>query len=130
MKAIYVTAAILIEDGAVLIARRPSNDKHAGSWEFPGGKIEEGETAEEGLQRELREELGITAIVGEYFMTARHRRKDEEIILIAHFVNWIEGEMIPAFHDQIEWVPLEALDQYDLLPADRPIAEKLAAGLS
>lgn len=120
-----VTAAILIENGQVLIARRPPSDPHAGKWEFPGGKIEEGETPEACLQRELREELGITVFVGDCFGTSRYTYDTGEIELLAYFAIWFQGELCPSFHDDFAWAAPEALLNYDLLPADLPLALQL-----
>ena len=119
-----VTAAILIHDNKILIAKRPAGDKIP-KWEFPGGKIKDGETAEQCLQRELLEELGIIVRVGNYFCSSIHTYDFGQIELIAFFVEWLSGEMQPSAHDEVRWVLAEQLDHFDFSPADLPIVERL-----
>jgi 8-oxo-dGTP diphosphatase len=119
-----VTAAILIQDNKILIAKRPADDKIP-KWEFPGGKIEDGETAEQCLQRELFEELGIYVRVGNHFCSSTYTYDFGQIELIAFFVEWLSGEIQPSAHDEVRWVLPEQLDHFDFSPADLPIVEKL-----
>jgi 8-oxo-dGTP diphosphatase len=122
---IRVTAGILIKNGKVLIAQRRSGGKLAGKWEFPGGKIEGGETPEECLKRELREELQIETSVGELMHKNRHEYDFGCIELLAYWAEWVGGQINPIEHDSVLWVPIQDLQKYDLAPADIPIAEKL-----
>ncbi|MFI5363356.1 MAG: 16S rRNA (cytosine(1402)-N(4))-methyltransferase RsmH [Elusimicrobiota bacterium] len=122
-----VCAAVILRSGMVLLARRGPGRKHAGKWEFPGGRIEKGETSAEALVRELREELGIAAEVGAEAARTRHVYDFGEIELIAHFVSRYEGEIKLVDHDKIAWVEARRLLEYDLAPADIPIAEVIAA---
>ena len=124
---IPVCAAVILRSGMVLLARRGPGRKHAGKWEFPGGRIEEGETSAQALARELREELGIEAQVGAEAGRARHVYDFGEIELIAHFVPSYVGELKLVDHDKIAWVEARRLLEYDLAPADVPIAESVAA---
>ncbi|MBU4240664.1 MAG: NUDIX domain-containing protein, partial [Actinobacteria bacterium] len=78
-----VTAAIIERDGVVLIARRPPSGRHPGSWEFPGGKVEPGESPRECLAREMEEEVEIAVVVGEELATVRHTYHDLAIDLLA-----------------------------------------------
>lgn len=124
---IPVCAAVILRSGMVLLARRGPGRKHAGKWEFPGGRIEDGETSAHALARELREELGIEAEVGAEAGRTRHVYDFGEIELIAHFVMKYTGALKLTDHDKIAWVEARKLLEYDLAPADVPIAEVIAA---
>jgi 16S rRNA (cytosine1402-N4)-methyltransferase len=124
---IPVCAAVILRSGMVLLARRGPGRKHAGKWEFPGGRVEDGESVAQALARELREELGIEAEIGAEAARTRHVYDFGEIELIAHFVPRFSGELKLVDHDQIAWVEARRLLEYDLAPADVPIAEVVAA---
>jgi 8-oxo-dGTP diphosphatase len=121
-----VTAAILEQKSKFLLARR-STGSLAGFWEFPGGKVEPGESEEAGLSRELKEELGINTRVGALVTESLYTYSSGQILLRAYEVAWIDGTIDPQVHDQIDWVKAEELLSYTLLPADIPIAETLIA---
>jgi 8-oxo-dGTP diphosphatase len=122
---IEVTAAILFQDEKVLIARRKPGIKHAGKWEFPGGKVEAGETPEECLVRELKEELGIAVRIKRFFAENVHQYRRGPVRILSYRTEWICGEMVPRDHDQLNWVKPIELMVYDLLPADIPFARML-----
>lgn len=122
---IKVTAAILEWQGRILIAQRGPGDPLAEKWEFPGGKIESGETPEQCLKRELREELNIDADVGELFGSFRYRESVPAIELVAYRATWVAGEICAREHIDCRWVIPSELERYDFAPADRPFVEKL-----
>ena len=118
--AYQVTAAIIRKGAKILIARRAPNKHLAGFWEFPGGKIEEGETPQECLKRELEEELGIVVSVGTFFMENEHHYEDKIILLKAYECDHISGDIILNDHDQIEWVETAEFVNFKFAPADIP----------
>jgi 5-methylcytosine-specific restriction protein A len=125
-----VTAAIILKEDKVLIMRRAPGQKYAGGWEFPGGKIEEGETLEHCLERELKEELNIVASVQRFFYKSNYNYPQGNIQLFAYIVKIIAGDIQLSVHDKLEWVDKENLLSFDLLPADVPIAKKIVEEIS
>ena len=121
-----VTCAIIENNGKILIARRAQDQKLAGKWEFPGGKVEDGESPEECLKRELEEEFGIQAEVGEFITSNTHHYDHISIELFAFHVKYISGDFTLTDHDIIEWVAPAELLNYDLAEADVPIAQVVA----
>jgi 8-oxo-dGTP diphosphatase len=122
---IKVAAAILEWKGQILIAQRGAGDPLAGKWEFPGGKIEPGETPEGCLQREIKEELNIEVAVGESFGTSRHDQPEAVIELIAFRTTWVAGTIQVGEHAAYRWVAPGDLAQYDFAPADLPFVRRL-----
>jgi 8-oxo-dGTP diphosphatase len=120
-----VTAAIIRKKNSVLLARRSPGEKLAGFWEFPGGKVEVGETAENSLARELIEELGIRARIGKKVTESSYKYEHGNFRIIAYSVEWISGGPSPNVHDRLDWVKIDDLTSYQLLPADIPIVESL-----
>jgi 8-oxo-dGTP diphosphatase len=120
---IRVAAAVIVRaDGAVLLARRRQGKSHAGLWEFPGGKLEPGETPEACLARELREEFGVEAEVGEHVASGRAGT----IELLGYWARIVAGEPRLSDHDAIAWVVPRLLTSYAMPPADLPIAAAVA----
>jgi len=120
-----VAAGIIVSDGRVLLTRRAENEHEAGLWEFPGGKLEAGETPQQCLERELREELGVRIRAGKVLAESDYRYHHGAIRLLAIWAEIVSGPMALSVHDRAEWVSLEQLESYDLAPADVPIARKL-----
>ncbi len=120
-----VTAAIILNNKRVLITRRAPDQPHPLRWEFPGGKVEKDETYEECLIRELKEELGVSATIVKFFLRSQHIYSEGEICLMSFLVDISNQSIRLAVHDRYEWAPVAELLNYDLLPADIPIAEKL-----
>lgn len=118
---IEVIAAIIEDSDKFLIARR-ANGKHlAGYWEFPGGKIEVGETAETCLARELNEEFQINVSVKNYVGESNYEYPNKIINLKAFTCSIISGEIRLNDHDKIEWITIDEINQYNLAPADIPL---------
>lgn len=118
---VRVVAAVMEKDGKVLIARRRKGDKLAGKWEFPGGKVDAGETPEDALRRELREELGIETEIGAFLCRSCHDYSHLSVELLAYRVSHVSGELIPHVHDEIRWVKPEDLSAYDFPEANLPV---------
>jgi 8-oxo-dGTP diphosphatase len=125
---ITVTAAVLEKDGRILIAHRKRGDRLADKWEFPGGKLEEGETPEVCLRRELQEELGIDVVVGGFVGRSSHRYPHEEIELMAYRVTHLAGDFQLHDHEEIRWVLPADLPSHDFSAADIPIVKLLLEG--
>ncbi|HUW64933.1 MAG TPA: (deoxy)nucleoside triphosphate pyrophosphohydrolase [Spirochaetia bacterium] len=120
-----VTAAVLIDGGRVLIAKRKTGQHLAGFWEFPGGKVEDGETPEEGLARELKEELGIVIKVDALFGESVYHYEQGTIELLGYWATWEDGEITARVHEEVQWAYPGQLGDYTFSPADRPFVEKL-----
>jgi 8-oxo-dGTP diphosphatase len=123
-----VTAGIIEKEGKILLARRGKGEFLEGMWEFPGGKIENGESPEECLKRELKEEFGIDAEVGAFFMDSCHSYEHVCIRLMAYRVPFFTGGLVPEDHDRIAWSTPDTLLSFKLAPADIPIARALSPG--
>ncbi len=120
-----VTAAVIRKDGKILIARRKKACMGY-RWEFPGGKLEENETLEECLKREIREELGIDIAVGSLLSARKHVINCQAaIILYAYHAEHISGDIVLTDHDAIEWVSPEDLPRYSFPDPDRQVVEEL-----
>jgi 8-oxo-dGTP diphosphatase len=122
---VRVTAAILEKEGLVLIARRRPGKHMGGKWEFPGGKIEPGESPEESLARELREELDVRARVGELLCCAFYEGDGVSLELMVYRVMDFEGTPALQEHDEMRWVAPKDLHSYDLADSDRRVVESL-----
>ncbi len=126
MKSIPVTAAVILDDsGRVLVAQRRGDDGSC-KWEFPGGKLRIGESPEECLRRELLEELGIEAEVGDVIHVIHEPlREGDWLLLIAYLCTWRRGVPELREHKDCKWVEPGELLQMDLLDADKKVAAKL-----
>jgi 8-oxo-dGTP diphosphatase len=125
MKLIDVTAAVIRKNGKVLIAQRAAGENLEGLWEFPGGKIEKGETSEQCLKRELFEEFGIDVKVGKFITESRFSCKKKNIRLLAYEVEYLGGDFSLTVHSAIAWVSFDKLASYSFAPADIPVLERL-----
>ncbi|MEN1758999.1 8-oxo-dGTP diphosphatase MutT [Anoxynatronum sibiricum] len=109
----------------VLIARRPAGKVMEGCWEFPGGKVELGETPEECLVRELKEEMDLTVMAGRFISEISYDYDWGEVKLLAFETHIVEGEPQLLEHDAMVWVSLEGMGDYGMTPADEPLIEDL-----
>ncbi len=124
-----VAAAVIVRDGKILVGQRRRTDSHPFKWEFPGGKVERGETPAEALERELREELGIHASVGREVIRYEHRYpRRSSILLIFFHVETFVGEPRSLAFEQITWVEPAKLPAMDFLDGDIDFVRRLAAG--
>ncbi len=123
---IQVAAGLIIREGHYLIARRKADTHLGGLWEFPGGKREPGESLEDCLQRELREELGIDVTPPVHFRMIRHEYPGKTVEL--HFFRCAisRGEARPLDCEEVRWVTPGELTRYEFPPADRPLLEVLS----
>lgn len=126
-KPIQVTAAVIIREQKILIARRKKGQHMGLKWEFPGGKIKPGENPEDCLTRELHEEFSIETRIREFFLRSVHHYEKKSIELISFLVDYETGEFKLHDHEEIRWVSRDELKDYDFAAADLPIVEKLSA---
>ena len=130
-RSLRVVAALITSDGGqrVLVQQRPPGKPRGLLWEFPGGKIEAGESAEQALARELDEELGIRAAIGPPVTRIRHNYRHGGAVDLQFFaVHEFSGEIVNRIFQQVRWTKLEDLPGYDFLAADRGLIRDLAAG--
>jgi 8-oxo-dGTP diphosphatase len=125
----FVAVALILREGEVLIGQRRPDQPMAFQWEFPGGKIEPGESPEQALARELDEELGIEAVVGPRVTHIRHNYRHGGAVDLQFFaVRVFTGEINNRIFHQVRWTRLEELTHYEVLAADRGLIRDLAAG--
>lgn len=122
-----VTAAIVLRNGHVLAARRAPGQKNAGLWEFPGGKVEAGESDATCLEREMFEEFGVIGKTRAHVMDNPYvyGLHGESILLCAYLFEWLDGAFDLRVHDEICWVDAEGIMKLQFSPADVAIAEKV-----
>jgi 8-oxo-dGTP diphosphatase len=124
-----VSAALILRGDEVLICQRRPDQPLGSKWEFPGGKMEPGETAEEALRRELKEELNIDAVVSTQVAHIRHNYRSGGAVDLQFFlVKEYTGEVTNLIFQDVRWCPLRNLPEYDFVTADRNLVRDLAAG--
>ena len=120
-----VVAALILDNDKFMICQRPANKARALLWEFVGGKVEEGETKEQALVRECQEELAVTLSVGEVFMDIVHEYPDISVHLTLFNATISEGVPQKIEHNNIKWIKVAEIDDYDFCPADEEILIRL-----
>ena len=113
-----VTAALIREEDRILIAQRGRGKRFGWKWEFPGGKVRVDETPEDCLQREIKEELNLEIQVEKHFCTTQHQYPDFNIELIAFWCLIVGGKLELAEHEQVRWVTVQEMNQYNFVEAD------------
>lgn len=124
-----VVAALILRNDEFLIGQRTKHQPMPLKWEFPGGKIEEGEQPRDALKRELEEELGIVAIIGDEVARFRHEyRSGNAVELRFYAVLEYAGEIENRIFREVKWVQRQQLPSFDFLEADLPLVRELASG--
>jgi 8-oxo-dGTP diphosphatase len=126
---LLVSAGVIQREGRILVGQRRRGDRHALKWEFPGGKVESGETPQQALVRELREELQIEATVGSELARYEHEYPNGSRVHLLFFaVRDYHGEPLARVFEQICWTPLESLPELDFLEGDLDFVRRLSRG--
>ena len=129
MKTIEVVAAVIIRDGEIFATQRGYGD-WKGWWEFPGGKIEAGETPQQALVREIREELDAKIIVGEYLVTVEHDYPDFHLSMQCFWAELTEDAHLELLeHEAAKWLSVDELDSVDWLPADITVVKAIKGSI-
>ena len=123
---VVVAAGVVSAGGRILAARRKTGAHLEGLWEFPGGKLERGESPEECLVREFAEELGVRVRAGRILEVIHHRYSDRSVLLLFYACELIEGEPRPLGCQELRWLGHEELGSLDWVPADLPFVRRLA----
>jgi 8-oxo-dGTP diphosphatase len=122
---VEVVAGLIWKEGKFMICQRPENKARALLWEFVGGKVERGESREDALIRECKEELDVTVKPIDVFCTVDHVYPDITIRLILFNAEIVEGEPKMLEHNDLKWITAEEIDNYQFCPADKEILERI-----
>jgi 8-oxo-dGTP diphosphatase len=123
---VHVAVGVITQaDKKILISLRHASAHQGGLWEFPGGKVEAGESVQQALQRELNEELGITVVVGKSIIEVRHEYPDKTVLLDVWHIASFTGEAIGREGQQLRWIDVKELADYAFPQANYPIIEAL-----
>ena len=129
-KRIHVAVGVIInQDRHILLAKRLGHLHQGGKWEFPGGKVEINETVTEALIRELKEEVNLDVANSTPFMDISHDYPDKHVRLDIHLITEFSNQAQGMEQQQIEWVPIHSIAEYDFPEANKPIVEKILAEL-
>jgi 8-oxo-dGTP diphosphatase len=122
---LVVCAAIIYKDDKILIAQRKENDTHSLQWEFPGGKVEEGESPSESIIREIKEELDIHISPDNVFDVVYHKYEKRNIILIVYNCTYLSGEPRAIECNDFKWIDIKSMQDFEFTAADTHIVKKL-----
>lgn len=120
-----VVAAVIVQDGRVFCAKRPMDKILGGLWEFPGGKVEPGESLEEALIREIKEELGIEITITKHLLNVVHEYPSHSVNLHTYLCHWVANDLILHVHTDAKWVSPKELHELEWVAGDDPIIEVL-----
>ncbi|HMA61497.1 MAG TPA: 8-oxo-dGTP diphosphatase MutT [bacterium] len=125
-KLLKIVAGVIVDDSnKILLAQRNDGKNMAGKWEFPGGKVEAGETKKEALRRELREELDIECKIGDYIGSSVYNYDDFTVDLHLYFADILDGEIQAVEHKKIAWTEIDTIENYDIPQANFPLINKI-----
>lgn len=124
MKRIRVSAAVIHKDGKIFATQRGYGE-YKGKWEFPGGKREEGESGEEALKREIKEELDSTIIIEKLICTTEYDYPSFHLTMDVYLATLLEGKLTLLEHEDAKWVSLDSIDTLDWLGADWSVIEEI-----
>ncbi len=127
---IEVVAALIWDNDKFMICQRPADKARGLLWEFVGGKVDPGETKEQALIRECQEELAVTIAVGDTFMDVVHEYPDITVHLTLFNATIAEGIPKKLEHNDIKWITVSEIDNYNFCPADTEILAKIKKGIS
>jgi 8-oxo-dGTP diphosphatase len=122
---IPVVTGLIRKNGKILLGLRPQGESLAGAWEFPGGKIDQGEAPEVALKRELKEELDIDAEIADLRLVHTHSYGDRGVLLLFYDVNFWKGEPKTVYHEDLRWALPQELETLPIPEANRNILQKL-----
>lgn len=125
---ITVTAAIILKENKILAARRQAGSHMAGHWEFPGGKVEPGESEKQCLTRELLEEFNVHCSVEKFFMESIYDYGTKIIKLRGYITRHLSGSFECRVHDSVVWLSQDKMTTLTWAPADVPLVKKIAEG--
>lgn len=126
VRKLVVAGLIVGDDGRILISQRRADQALPLQWEFPGGKVEPGEAPALALVRELREELGVTVAVGRIWDVLFHAYPAFDLVMLVYACRIVDGSPRPVEVADLAWVAAPDLARWDILPADRPLVERLS----
>ncbi|MGY5797678.1 8-oxo-dGTP diphosphatase MutT [Rheinheimera faecalis] len=127
LKVVHVAVGVILKEQQVLLALRPDKLHQGGRWEFPGGKVEAGETTSEALARELKEEVDLDIAGSNPWFELQYAYPEKTVLLDIHLVQDFAGEAKGLEGQPVRWVPLSELNQYQFPDANQPILDKLLA---
>lgn len=127
---VEVVAALIFNENKFLICQRPKNKARGLLWEFVGGKVENGETKEQALIRECKEELAVDVFVGEVFYEVKHRYSDITVHLTVYDARIIGGTIQKLEHNDIKWITSAEIDNFQFCPADEEVLAKIKLKMS